>query len=642
MVICILKKIGRNRMNIAESIRKVKQNSMGNIDFHKIDIMGSHILYMFNDKEKYIQNAVDFIAEGLQNKDRILLVDDKQQYTSIIFQLVKLGYSEEEIGSITFHTMEDFYFGKENFNVGKSMKQLKEIFENSSKHGKRVRTWGHVLVDQSSVSELRKYESEVDKIISGENVISVCAYHAMTIPAFYQNELLKVHEYVMIDDQLVKSNFYNRKHIEFSSSERDRLQNLEKENDQLREKNERLIRHSAHQLEREKSLEMEKVNAERSNYAKSMFLSQMSHDLRTPLNTIQGYAQILMMNEHLDSDSLYKTKKIFSSSEQLLHLIEEILDFASLDMGQVKIKKEEVPLFSFLTDCVETIRETNTSYVNIQLEDVHPDWSIEVDPIRFHQIIMNLLDNAIKYNRPNGYVKIFCENENEDEVKILVEDSGFGIDELEKDLIFEPFFRSKTTMDRWKGTGLGLAIVAQLASRMDGNYGVLSKKGKGSTFWVSFKKTKVTNLSSKDRKLNGEEKDAFKHQVRVLYIEDHQENIDVMQSMLQVIKNVKLDFALTAKEGIKKISEVQPHVIFLDLSLPDRNGFEVLARIKSDPMTKDLPVVVVSADALETTINRAYEEGIYKYMTKPINFYEVKEILTKVSRGFLLNTPSIY
>ncbi|MDC3417591.1 ATP-binding protein [Aquibacillus salsiterrae] len=595
------------------------------------DMTGAHILYMFNEQDKYVENAFSYISEGLDNGDNIIIAEDKTFYRTIVKQLERIGYSHHAIQSIVYLSNEEFYLNKDRFSAEKGLTQLQEVIHDQLLSKRRTRTWGNVPSDVSSLSEIRRYESETDKFIKGKNLISVCCYNALTTPAFFQNDLMKVHDYLMFDDQLEKSPFYNQKSASFPTSERKRLDKLEKENQLLKEKNDKLLIDSARQKELEKYLKLDKLNAEKANHAKNLFLSQMSHDLRTPLNTIQGFAQIILMNEK-ESDLRNKVNKIFYASEQLLKLIEEVLDFSLIDSGKITINKEKIQVKHHLEKTVNTVLELNNTDIEVKLTNVNKDLYIEVDPLRFSQIITNLLNNAIKYNKPNGKVTIFCEHDKQQkQVKITIEDTGLGIDQQELNLIFEPFYRCKSNANNWKGTGLGLAIVSQLTERMNGTYGATTEKDKGSTFWVSFQTTnrlnhRVENETEVKSRLN------LAYPTNVLYIEDNSENIDVIKSMFNLIKNTNVSCISTGEEGLIKAFEHPPDVILLDLTLPDIDGIELLKKLKSNPITNKIPVIVISADAMKSTIKQALEAGCSAYITKPIDFIEFRIVFEKTIR----------
>ncbi|MEB1805885.1 MAG: MEDS domain-containing protein [Bacillaceae bacterium] len=600
----------------------------------RLERRGSHIIYMFNEYDKYVRNALTFIAEGIDNGDTVLLIESKHFFYSIIKKLIQMGYSESQRSLITYANNTNFYCAGETFSAENSIKQLSGLLRNIE-HGGRTRIWGQVLANYSTISELRVYENDCDLLMHGKNIITVCAYNALTTPAFLQNELLKVHEYLMFDSQIEKSPFYNRDYFSsFSNCELKKLQKLEKENDLLKAKNEKLLISSARQKEREKYLNLAKKNAEKANDTKSVFLSQMSHDLRTPLNTIQGYSQIILMEEN-DKDLQKKITKIYNASEHLLKLIEEILDFTVIDSGRINIEKEEVNVQSFLENCIESVLEINIPEMNIQLEEVDSEWYIEVDPFRFNQIITNLLNNAIKYSKSYEKIKIYCTlDKTNEEIKINIKDTGIGMKSEELDLIFEPFYRSKSSINNWEGTGLGLAIVAQLTKRMNGKYGVITEEGKGSTFWVSFgmvKKNQLSNTETKTNDINAGFTTLYKP-IKILYVEDNQENIEVMTSLLQFTGNVHLNCVMSGNAGIERALVLHPDIIMLDLTLPDIDGFEVLYKLKSNPITKDIPIIAVSADALETTIKKAMIEGCRAYVTKPISLEEINRVIQNVMR----------
>ncbi|MDT8860239.1 ATP-binding protein [Alkalihalobacillus sp. MEB130] len=591
----------------------------------------AHVIYMYYEYEKYLDNAFLYIAEGIERGDQILLFEEFEFYQTIIHRLRMGGFSEREISTIAFHNNKKFYRADEEFSSEKTIKKLTNYLKESVENGLNTRVWGHVLAQQMTISELRKYEYECDKFLNDTNIISICTYNGLTTPAYLQNELLKVHEYFMLDHQIEKSPFYHRNYVtSFSDSEMARLTKLERENEDLKKKNEQLIINQARQKEREKYLEFAREHAERANKEKSAFLSQMSHDLRTPLNTIQGYIQIMQMSEG-DAELQRKIKKIYDASEQLLHLIEEILDFTVIDSGNIDLKKEKIQLNVFLKDCVESILEINDSNVHIYVESIPDDMVVEGDHVRFNQIITNLVTNAIKYNQPHGQVIIFCTFDNEsDHIQINIKDNGFGIKQEELDSIFEPFYRSKSTVNASEGTGLGLAIVAQLTKRMQGTYGVTSELGFGSTFWVSFKRAEAKIGS--DQKLDRTVATLDETKVtKVLYIEDNPENREVMHAILKFMDHVDVTFAKTGKSGVAKVFELKPDVVLLDLNLPDINGFQVMNKLKSNPVTRNIPIVAVSADAVESTIKRALLEGCAAYVTKPIDYKELARVLRKIT-----------
>ncbi|MFC0469013.1 ATP-binding protein [Halalkalibacter kiskunsagensis] len=453
-----------------------------------VDSNGAHILYMFNEYDKYINNAIHYIAEGIDKDDKIILVESQEFIDAVKEKLLLKGYSNNQLKSISHICNSDYYLSDREFNAENCFQNLVKTLKPNIDKKLMTRIWGQVLVKNSLVYELRMYECECDKFMGGESVLSVCSYNSLTTPSVIQNEMLKVHKYLMIDDQIEKSPFYNQNHLlTISDSERDRLLKIERENKLLKKKNQRLLVDKARQKEREKHLKLAKLNAEKANYMKNIFLSQMSHDLRTPLNTIQGYSQIMLLDNN-KKNYQYNVQKILYASKHLLQLIEEILDFSAMESGKISINLENIHLKTFINNCVSSIFNTNNSDITVEIENIDDNIFIEADPLRLNQVITNLVNNAIAYNKPSGKVCIYVEyDQNNEEIKLYFKDTGIGIQSDELELIFEPFYRSKTCMSKWKGTGLGLAIVAQLTKQMNGKYGVISEVDIGTTFWVSLK-----------------------------------------------------------------------------------------------------------------------------------------------------------
>ncbi|MFC0560654.1 ATP-binding protein [Halalkalibacter alkalisediminis] len=595
---------------------------------------GAHIIYMFNESTKYISNAIHFITEGLTKGHLIILIESEEFFNEINKQLIQQGYSEQDLKTITYIDQMRQYSNNKQFEADHSFQSLLKLLKPTIDPYRTTRLWGQVLAKDALLSELRKYECDCDEFMGGENVISVCAYNALFTPSYIQNEMLKVHGYFMTDEQIEKSPFYNKKNLlAMSPSEKARLQNIENENQRLKKKNSRLLKEKAYQQEREQILYEAKRHAENANAMKTTFLSQMSHDLRTPLNIIQGYAQILMLEG--SHQRLQKNiQKIFGASNDLLKLIEEILDFSAIEAGKVTINKEPIHLKTFIDNSVSAIFDFNHSDIMIKVDHIDDNLYIEADRLRLTQVITNLLTNAIKYNQPHGEISVFIDfDELREEIKIHVKDTGIGISDSELHLIFDPFYRSETSKSKWKGTGIGLAIVSQLTNKMNGSYGVTSEEGNGSNFWVSFKGFASTQPCLVALQPSATHQHPSTDDLNVLYIEDNQDNIDLMSSMLHIITDIQLTSEMTGKDGYHKAIEMQPDLILLDLHLPDTNGLNVLNDLKTHALTKHIPVIAISAEALESSIDLALEQGCQGYLTKPVNLTELRDVVMHYSNN---------
>ncbi|WP_332634832.1 ATP-binding protein [Halalkalibacter flavus] len=594
---------------------------------------GAHILYMFNAHSSYVQNATSYIMEGLNKGHRIVLFEDQTFFDQINNNLLLEGYSENTLKQITYICHSKHYSTNNQFQADHSYENLVKLLKPAVKQHRTTRIWGQVLAQNALVSELRKYECSCDEFLNSEKVISVCAYNALETPSYIQNEMLKVHGYFMVDERIEKSPFYNKKYVvNISPTEQLKLQKIEMENQELKRRNQQLVKEQASQKEREQDLRIAKRNAEKANAMKTTFLSQMSHDLRTPLNIIQGYSQISLLETN-DPRFQLNIQKIYDASNNLLKLIEEILDFSAIEAGKVSINKEFIHARSFIDQCIKSIFDITHSNQIIKVDDIDDHMYIEADRLRLTQVLTNLITNAVKYTQTNGHISISLDHDSvKDQVIINVEDTGIGIPSNELTLIFEPFYRSKKTMSKWKGTGIGLAIVAQLTTKMDGTYGVISKEGIGSTFWVSFKgfvaKKETTDVYESSIATSSL---PVTPKMKILYIEDNLDNVDLMSSMLHIITEVELYSEVTGKSGYHKAIEVQPELILLDLHLPDMNGLEVLDNLKCHPLTKSIPVIVISAEALESTIDLSLEKGCQSYLTKPVHLEKLRDLVLRNS-----------
>lgn len=240
----------------------------------------------------------------------------------------------------------------------------------------------------------------------------------------------------------------------------------------------------------ESKLSIEKEKVEKANNAKSIFLLQMSHELRTPLNSILGYAQLIESSTDIPGRSRpYNwVKKLIVASHHLIAMINEILAFSKIESNKEILTICKTDLYSLIDQCIEVVQPFAEQFditVKFQCneEDFNKHRYIMTDKNKLTQIIINLLTNGIKYNRDCGYVNVECELEDK-HVKLLFIDNGKGIIEEHLVDIFEPFYRVEEATAEREGIGIGLALVKEYVVMINGEYGVTSKIGQGSTFWV--------------------------------------------------------------------------------------------------------------------------------------------------------------
>lgn len=373
--------------------------------------------------------------------------------------------------------------------------------------------------------------------------------------------------------------------------------------------------------------------AERANAAKNEFLSRMSHELRTPLNAILGFAQLLEMDQ-LPPEQNDSVEQILKGGKHLLGLIDEVLDISRMEEGRLSVSLEPVELGQVVRECIGMVRplaaQRNLA-LNVRLGDA---WDVHIlaDRQRLKQVLVNLLANAVKYNNAGGRVTLAASVAAAGKIRIAVEDTGPGIpaDKLER--LFTPFDRLGAEQTEIEGTGLGLALSQRLVRLMGGTIGVESEYGQGTTFWVELPQVdspieELTNGAPHTTfetpapdTMNGK----MKH--KILYIEDNLSNLRLLQRILTHRPQIELVTAMQGQLGLDLARVHQPDLIYLDLHLPDISGHEVLDQLQSDPITRDIPVVVVSADATPRQVERLLATGARAYLTKPLDvrqFYSV-------------------
>jgi CheY-like chemotaxis protein len=369
--------------------------------------------------------------------------------------------------------------------------------------------------------------------------------------------------------------------------------------------------------------------AVKANQAKSQFLSSMSHELRTPLNAILGFTQVLQMsdNPNLTDKQLKAFEIIHKSGELLLQLINRILELSRIEAGDLELELCSTELPPLIEECIEMMAgaaQLKSVSITNQVEKVDLPL-VRTDASRTRQILLNLLSNAIKYNHDGGSVVVRAEQRDGVGLRINIIDSGYGFSDHEHARVFEPFDRLHMADSETPGVGIGLAISKQLIEAIGGAIGFSSQPGAGSDFWIDLPLSDATEqppIAVPQSNATPVHRHRNRRRRRVLYIEDNMTNFELMENIFEDVENAELLHSPDAESGIELATANPPDLILMDISLPGIDGIEATRILKSQPRTRAIPVIGISAAAMADDIERARDVGFYAYKTKPFSIDE--------------------
>ncbi|MBI3345465.1 MAG: response regulator [Gammaproteobacteria bacterium] len=385
-----------------------------------------------------------------------------------------------------------------------------------------------------------------------------------------------------------------------------------------------------------KQVEAELTNAmaaaEKANLAKSDFLSSMSHELRSPLNAILGFAQLMESGSPLPTPTQKESiGQILKAGWYLLELINEVLDLALIESGKLSLSLESMSLVDVMLECQAMIEpQAQKSGIRMTFPPSDCPFYIKADRTRLKQVLINLLSNAIKYNREGGTVIVDCSASTAKRIRISVQDTGEGLSPEKLVQLFQPFNRLGQEASAEEGTGIGLVVSKRLVELMGGEIGAESTVGVGSVFWIEL------NLAAEPQAAVGAAEPLAPIQAHVqhgaalrtlLYVEDNPANLKLVEQLIARRPDMRL---LTAEDGTRGIALArvhQPEVILMDINLPGISGIQALKILREDPATAHIPIVALSANAMPHDIKKGLEAGFFRYLTKPIKVNEFMDTL---------------
>lgn len=393
--------------------------------------------------------------------------------------------------------------------------------------------------------------------------------------------------------------------------------------------------------DRNAELETAKSLAEKANLAKSDFLSSMSHELRTPLNAILGFTQLLESGTPLPTPTQQRNlEQILKAGWYLLELINEILDLALIESGKATLSHEPVALAEVMLECRSMV-DPQAQKRGIVMTYPHfaIPYFVSADRTRLKQVLINLLFNAIKYNKPEGAVTVEYQPIPPGSIRINIRDTGKGLTAEQMLQLFQPFNRLGKETGTEEGTGIGLVVTKRLVELMGGTIGADSTVGVGSVFWFELNLTAAPSLATQ---ATGQATlalpvvaDGTPHRT-ILYVEDNPANLELVEQLIARRPDLRLLSAAEGNLGIEFARVYQPAAILMDINLPGISGLEAMKILHADPATAHIPIIALSANAVPHDIQKALDTGFFDYLTKPI---KVKQFMSTLDRALKASGP---
>ncbi len=393
----------------------------------------------------------------------------------------------------------------------------------------------------------------------------------------------------------------------------------------------------------EQELITARVIADRANQTKSDFLSNMSHELRTPMNAILGFGQLMQYDETLSNTQKEDVEEILKAGRHLLDLINEILDLAKIESGRISLSIEPVRIAPIIEECLSLVSaQADKRRISLR-SHTQEDFTVQADQTRLKQTLLNLISNAIKYNREGGLVTVGAQPKDSEYLSIQITDTGRGIPKERLHELFQPFNRLDAEYSAIEGTGIGLTITRRIVEMMGGTIEVESEVGMGSRFLITLPSASNTAFLEPPKTSATIETPTFQSRSRqqlVLYIEDNPSNIRLISQILERQQHIRLITAHTPELGIELARAHRPDLILLDINMPNLNGFQVLSIFQNDSIVKSAPVVAITANAMPHDIERGKAAGFADYLTKPFDIAQFNSVLDDLLNRIKKNLDS--
>ena len=385
--------------------------------------------------------------------------------------------------------------------------------------------------------------------------------------------------------------------------------------------------------ESEERVRVAKEAAERANQSKSNFLSSVSHELRTPLNAILGFSRLLASDTALNQERRDEAHYIYNAGQYLLRLINDVLDLAQIEAGRLSLSMgvlEPAKLVEEAFHFCETMAQEKRVQLSLHTYNLGRA-AINADSLRLQQCLLNLINNAIKYNHNDGVVDVVF-TEVDGQLDILIQDSGPGVSAENQAFLFEMFNRLGAEQSSVQGSGIGLVISKQLAEAMGGSLVYVKGAGPGACFKLSFPLVSEALKPAMPIRCDADDdlKDMdlwFSETKKIVYIEDNESNIFLLKSWLDLYPSLELTVVSEPLIGLYQLRSSPPDLVLLDINLPGMSGYDILNVLKKDLATCDVPVVALSASAMERDVEQGLMMGFDEYLTKPLDTNRLAAVL---------------